>query len=1088
MDFSTEQAVRMMFVLATTAILLTGLGNILEASSQHMENVTIDETGMFATPVDIGNCPDLKIEKLKIQKAKFGIAQNVSEEKAVALIRKNSVITVADAEGNSIPSTSVKIALEDVDTFKEVLSSDDDGVVAIKYSVEDSKGRKTAVIKNVILKSDPNNVYNKEGWITEKGHTRYYKDNQYVTGYTSIDGGFYAFDASTGYQLTGYQILDGKPYIFRNKEGPDGVGLERGFLLLDENNEIVLYGRNNVILVSGEWVDPDSSRNLKQAQCLGGGELLASTSLEFFCEFGGELIGTRSAGVFNFNAEGFGTRQKNGWTYFKEGKKRYYYSTNGDYAIGYSKIEGENYGFDKDGFLLTGYQVIDGKPYCFDNNKDSGKVWKNGAQALIADNTGKVIKSFNYTKEETLPTSVYIVPLEWIEYENDGLGAIKFFLTPDRQVMANTDIVVGVMDAANPSQIGDKYNCHIDGNGAATLTETTSVPVLEAGTEFNASIPRKATSIVFTDEVAPAGITTIDVSAEKNGSVVAWLDGTIYKVSAQKSGVKVIGNPDCSKMFKSKMVKTIDFGNFDASNVKSMVNMFYNCKALATLDVTSFDTSNVTDMSYMFARCGALNSLVLTNFDTSKVKNMEKMFDGCVSLTTLDLSSFDTSNVKSMVNMFYNCNSLATLDLSSFDTSNVTKTDYMFDLCSATIGWGRTLEDCDKLNSSLDKPEELLFRVKYNPSKAATNIIEEGTLDGWEYRIWSDGTKECWKTLDLGSVALTQNMTAAVYSNTDVRAKGIALPTGLYSKDDDYPQGYASVQSGGYTHCQVCDMNTSQMTVRVWSSYPQIVNTKLSLYVIGGSKVSSEDSSTKIESAAYVTEEGTLDGWAYKYWSDGTRECWRTVDFQNANLTSYMATGVYSNSDYARKTAYYPAGMFDSAPKVLVSTETSGYTNCQVSEETRDYAAYRVWASYPQTVNVSVNLYAIGKTSYVDTDKDESTKTKDYVVEEGIKQGWKYRVWNNGRKECWLKEGFSNVALTTNYATDVYSRTDLRWRDAYLPDGFFTEKPNAQISVLSNGYTHCQVAYTTTSKVNYRLWSSYPCTTNLTTNIYVSGR
>ena len=41
------------------------------------------------------------------------------------------------------------------------------------------------------------------------------------------------------------------------------------------------------------------------------------------------------------------------------------------------------------------------------------------------------------------------------------------------------------------------------------------------------------TSVVFTDEIMPSSKKIINVDADGDGGVVAWIDGTIMKVSTQ---------------------------------------------------------------------------------------------------------------------------------------------------------------------------------------------------------------------------------------------------------------------------------------------------------------------------------------------------------------------------------------------------------------------------------------------------------------------------------------------------------------------------------------------------------------------------
>ena len=137
-----------------------------------------------------------------------------------------------------------------------------------------------------------------------------------------------------------------------------------------------------------------------------------------------------------------------------------------------------------------------------------------------------------------------------------------------------------------------------------------------------------------------------------------------------------------SSMFTNcKNLEQLNIENFDTSNVHNMRDVFSLLKKLKELNLSNFDTSSVTDMWHMFADSSSLISLDLSNFNTSNVTNMECMFQG-LSLTSLDLSNFNTKNVTTMNGMFLDCTKLTNLNLSNFNTSKVTDMSYMFDGCS----------------------------------------------------------------------------------------------------------------------------------------------------------------------------------------------------------------------------------------------------------------------------------------------------------------------------------------------------------------------------------------------------------------------
>ena len=74
--------------------------------------------------------------------------------------------------------------------------------------------------------------------------------------------------------------------------------------------------------------------------------------------------------------------------------------------------------------------------------------------------------------------------------------------------------------------------------------------VLKSGDTFNSLIPDETTAIYFTDEEMPDGAETIDVDADGDSGAIAWMEGTVMKVSTQISDVKVISNVNSKNMFR----------------------------------------------------------------------------------------------------------------------------------------------------------------------------------------------------------------------------------------------------------------------------------------------------------------------------------------------------------------------------------------------------------------------------------------------------------------------------------------------------------------------------------------------------------
>lgn len=160
-------------------------------------------------------------------------------------------------------------------------------------------------------------------------------------------------------------------------------------------------------------------------------------------------------------------------------------------------------------------------------------------------------------------------------------------------------------------------------------------------------------------------------------------------------------------MFENSIhLTSINFINFDTSNVTSAEGMFYGCSSLTSLDLSNWNTSNLQDVSFMFHGCNSLTSLEVSNWDVSNIKNLDYTFGGCSSLTSLDLSNWNTSNLTSAERMFNDCSSLTSLDLSKFDMSKVTNADSMFWNCSLNyIKCTQAFKDwCWKNQNSISLP------------------------------------------------------------------------------------------------------------------------------------------------------------------------------------------------------------------------------------------------------------------------------------------------------------------------------------------------------------------------------------------------
>ena len=123
--------------------------------------------------------------------------------------------------------------------------------------------------------------------------------------------------------------------------------------------------------------------------------------------------------------------------------------------------------------------------------------------------------------------------------------------------------------------------------------------------------------------------------------------------------------------------------NFKAPLVVDISNMFDLCENLVSIDLSNFEATSALWMAYMFCNCHSLITVNLSNFNAEKSLYIDNMFNGCYSLKTIDFTNYKTSTVLGMANMFYGCTSLEYLDLSSFDVSSVNNMGHMFSECTS---------------------------------------------------------------------------------------------------------------------------------------------------------------------------------------------------------------------------------------------------------------------------------------------------------------------------------------------------------------------------------------------------------------------
>ena len=157
-------------------------------------------------------------------------------------------------------------------------------------------------------------------------------------------------------------------------------------------------------------------------------------------------------------------------------------------------------------------------------------------------------------------------------------------------------------------------------------------------------------------------IDTLDI----NGIVKAYInpnDSTELRISAEDV---IYANPNSSEMFSGLTNMTsVEFDNFDTTEVGNMWSMFAGCKGLKEVTMVG-------------------------NF--KELMTMGNMFDGCVNLTKVDLSKCSSTKAISMSDMFRNCSNLSDVKLGTLKSSNM---ESMFAGCSTTTEWSLDLSQVD---------------------------------------------------------------------------------------------------------------------------------------------------------------------------------------------------------------------------------------------------------------------------------------------------------------------------------------------------------------------------------------------------------
>lgn len=193
-----------------------------------------------------------------------------------------------------------------------------------------------------------------------------------------------------------------------------------------------------------------------------------------------------------------------------------------------------------------------------------------------------------------------------------------------------------------------------DSPGYLSLAGEGSLPGTYAITD------KEAGTLTFKYGPVPEGknVTWLDDDADVYWTYYKWEEGDgFYSPWHEGRGIKTIvfdksyavARPQFTYMwfaYFKDLISVEGMENFNASELKNMSQMFYNCTGLTELNLSSLNTSNVRDMSYLFSGCSSLKTIYVGDqWSTASVTDGKKMFKDCTSLVGGAGTVFDSDHV-----------------------------------------------------------------------------------------------------------------------------------------------------------------------------------------------------------------------------------------------------------------------------------------------------------------------------------------------------------------------------------------------------------------------------------------------------------
>jgi hypothetical protein len=209
----------------------------------------------------------------------------------------------------------------------------------------------------------------------------------------------------------------------------------------------------------------------------------------------------------------------------------------------------------------------------------------------------------------------------------------------------------------------DIYDVTVTLENAEDEVVATTPVAFSASTIRNLVYNNSATSLIFTSDYDSSISDATDVSKSSDGSVKAWLDGTILYVAPTDKDY-YLQPTDITGLCRScPVLQRVDFGNMDLSQVIALTNIFYACYKLESVDfskVRKETLASITgDCQLIAYGCSLLKSLDLSWANFSNCGYMTSAFSGCTSLTTIYSRPDEAAGTQTSNYTFNNCTSLS---------------------------------------------------------------------------------------------------------------------------------------------------------------------------------------------------------------------------------------------------------------------------------------------------------------------------------------------------------------------------------------------------------------------------------------------